>query len=83
MTPQDLTFVHTVRENVLAMDRDLLEASLAASRGEDTMSDKDMKIAILALRGVCVSQQELIDGLFTYLTTVPVKKPWYKRIFQK
>ena len=68
-------------ETTLDVDNTLAVAVLANSAGLPTMSDEDMKIAIISLINTCRTQQEVIDELVNCVNELraPKKKPWYRK----
>ncbi len=79
----NLEFAFRTRVQVRELDTALLEDSFTRSMGSDNMSNEDMKIALVALRGVVKTQGELLDALFEHIRVTETKKPWYIRIFKK
>ena len=64
----DVRWAHSIRTQVRELDHTLLHHTLANSQGSDTMSPEDMKIAIVALRGMVTHQGDLIDALVHHIT---------------
>lgn len=54
-------------ETTLDVDNTLAVAVLSNSAGLPTMSDEDMKIAIVSLINTCTCQQAVINELVTYV----------------
>lgn len=68
-------------KTTLDVDNTLANAVLENSYGQPTMSDEDVKIAILSLINTCRTQQEVIDELVTCVNELraPKKKPWNRK----
>lgn len=68
-------------KTTLDVDNTLAAAVLDNSHGLPTMSDKDMKIAIVSLINTCRTQQEVIDELVNAVNEMraPKKKFWNRR----
>lgn len=65
----DPLYALRTRKDVIDMGFEMLSASLATSKGDPTMSNEDIKSAILGLQIVAWHQQALIETLFTAVTT--------------
>ncbi len=80
----DIEFMKIAIEGVTSLDNELYEKAMQPSRGEDTMSPEDMKLAILALRGLINVQQKWIDTLTSEVTTLKTsKKTFLQKLFKK
>lgn len=68
-------------KTTLDVDNTLANAVLENSYGQPTMSDEDVKIAILSLINTCRTQQEVIDELVTCVNELraPKKKHWSRK----
>lgn len=64
----------------LAIDETLIARVLENSHGQPTMSDKDVKLAILSLLYTCKHQQSIIDELVNCVNELrePKKKFWHR-----
>ena len=62
-------------ETSLDVHNTLAAAVLDKSNGFPTMSDEDMKIAIVSLINTCRAQQRVIDELVTYVNDERAPKP--------
>ena len=62
----------------LDIEESLIVQVLKNSKGERTMSDEDVKLALLSLFSTCKFQQELIDELVNCVNELrkPKKKSW-------
>lgn len=76
----NIEFMQTALNDVTSLDHDLFEKTMLRSRGENSMSPEDMKLSIIALRGLITTQQKWIDTLATEVLTLQVPK---KNIWQK
>lgn len=70
-------------ETTLNIDNTLAVAVLANSAGLPTMSDEDMKIAIVSLINTCTRQQAVIDELVTEVNTLREIKRFIRHPFKK
>lgn len=68
MSVNDLKWTRDRHAQALDLNDTLLNHTLANSQGTDTMTPEDMKIAIVALRGIVNHQAAQIDALFAHLT---------------
>ena len=64
--------------NTLDIEQTLVVHALKQSQGQPTMSDEDVKLAILILYNTCTTQQQLIDELVDCVNEMrqPKKKIW-------
>lgn len=74
----DPLYALRTRKDVIDMGFEMLSTSLANSKGDPTMSNEDIKSAILGLQTVVWHQQALIETLFTAVTTNSNRKWWQK-----
>lgn len=67
--------------NTLDINETLIVSVLKQSQGQRTMSDEDVKLAILSLFNTCMTQQQLIDELVDCVNEIrePKKKFWQHR----
>lgn len=67
--------------NTLDIEQTLIVSVLKQSQGQRTMSDEDVKLAILSLFNTCKTQQQLIDELVDCVNEIrePKKKLWQRR----
>ena len=70
-------------DTTLDVNETLAVAVLANSAGFPTMSDEDMKIAIISLINTCTQQQSVIDELVSVVNELREPKPRRKFPFFK
>jgi len=65
----------------LDIEETLVVSALKQSQGQRTMSDEDVKLAILSLYCTCKTQQGIIDELVGAVNEMrePKKKFWQRR----
>lgn len=68
------------RTTNLKVDETLIAAVFQNSKGERTMPDKDVKLALLSLYSTCITQQALIDELVSCVNELRTPK---RRIFRR
>lgn len=68
-------------KTTLDIDETLINAALSHSHGQPTMSDEDVKLAILSLLNTCKRQQTVIDELVNCVNEMraPKTKPWIRK----
>lgn len=68
-------------ETTLDVNNTLAAAVLQNSHGDPTMSDNDVKIAIISLLNTCRTQQEVIDELVNYVNEqrAPKTRIWNRK----
>lgn len=72
---EDVRLTHAAVTGKKEVDEALLTHTLHNSYGLDTMTPEDMKIAIVALRGMVMSQGALLDVLCQHLLEDPNETP--------
>jgi len=70
-------------KTTLDIDDSLIAKVLENSKGQPTMSDEDVKLAILSLFMTCKRQQEIIDELVPVVNDLRTPKPKKKLRFRK
>lgn len=70
-------------KTTLDIDNTLAAAVLENSAGLPTMSDEDMKIAIVSLLNTCTRQQAVIDELVTEVNELRDIKRHFRLPFKK
>lgn len=76
----NIEFMKIAIDGVTSLDNELYEKTMLHSQGEQTMSPEDMKLAIIAMRGMIKTQQRWIDTLTSEVTLLKTSK---KTIWQK
>lgn len=80
----NIEFMKIATDGVTSFDHELYEKTMMHSQGEQTMSPEDMKLAILALRGLIKTQQLWIDTLTSEVTNLKIsKKTIWQKLFKK
>ncbi len=76
-----LEYTKTVQHPTFYIEETLIIQVLKNSYGEPTMSDDDVKLAILSLFNTCKTQQAYIDELVDCVNELrtPKKKFWHRR----
>ena len=77
-----IDFMTTRQFTLLELNDDLYTKTMNLSKGNPTMFDNDVKMALIALKGIVDLQGELIKTLSVELAAVK-KKNLIKRIFNK
>lgn len=80
----NIEFMKTALDGVTSLDHELYEKTMLHSQGAQIMSPEDMKLAIIAMRGMIKTQQRWIDTLTSEVTLLKTpKKTIWQKLFKK
>lgn len=79
----NLEFETVARRMPLTFSFECLEAIIEKSHGEPIMSNTDVKLAILHLRGVVTQQNEMIELLVAEVQALKSKKSFIQKLLRK